>query len=240
MNKDFLRERWLTILSVESSYRSGYTEKYEDLLGKIFKFYEDDKRFYHTIEHVEHMLSKINESIKDYVYEYGYIIAELATFFHDIYYDPANINKNPSNEFLSSVIARRELHSINVEEKTICDVENLIRLTETHKVNTQLSIPNYIQEIFLDADMAILGETSEMYREYSDNIAKEYLNVVPNAAVYYTKRKEFLSKTLENKNIFYTCGWPGGYFGVKSEAQARLNMKNEIVRLDKLLAEETK
>ena len=221
----------LLSLAIDEQTLHDKKEKHVDLLFKLFKLYEDSKRFYHTIEHVEHMLFKIDELTNYYSPEY--LIIELATFFHDIYYDPANVGKSASNEFLSSVIARRELRNLNVKEKTICDVENLILLTKNHKINTDLPISNDAQEIFLDADMAILGETSEMYREYSDNIAKEYLNVVPNAAVYYTKRKEFLSKTLENKNIFYTKHMQDKY-----EVQARLNMKNEIVRLDKLLAEE--
>lgn len=236
MNKEKLINRWTMLLTLSSNEQTLHDkrEKYEDLLFKLFKLYEDGKRFYHTIEHIEHMLFKIDELTNYYSPEY--LIIELATFFHDIYYDPANVNKSASNEFLSSVIARRELRNLNINEKIICNVEDLIRLTENHKINLDIPISKDAQEIFLDADMSILGETPEIYKEYSDNIAKEYLNpkILPNSKVYYTKRKEFLSKTLENKHIFYTIHMQTHY-----EAQARLNMQDEIVRLDKLLTEES-
>jgi len=230
MDKDKLINNWSLLLG--EVVPSAKWEDQEPLLATILNWYGDGKRVYHTLEHVEHMLSKIDELTNIYLWDIA--ILKLATWYHDIYYDPFNVDGRLTNEFFSSVIARRELSELHLSETIIYDAEHLILLTKKHKIDLNLSIPKTIQEIFLDADMAILGESPELYKGYSDKIEKEYLNpgILPDPVIYYTKRKEFLLKTLKNKHIFYT-----EYMRNHYEVQARTNMSDEILNLDKLIEE---
>ena len=228
MDKDKLINNWSLLLG--EVVPSAKWEDQEPLIATILNWYGDGKRVYHTLEHVEHMLSKIDELTNIYLWDNTTL--KLATWYHDIYYEPANLDDRLSNEFFSAAIARRELSSLQFSENAICDIENLILLSKDHKINTALPIPKTIQEIFLDADMAILGETPEMYENYSTNVACEYVTSGIDLMLYYTKRKEFLLKMLKNEHIFYT-----DYMRDHYEAQARTNMTDEIVNLDKLIEE---
>jgi len=213
---------------------SSKWEEQENLLSTITNWYGDGKHVYHTLEHVEHMLTKIDELTNIYLQDKPTL--KLATWYHDIYYDPFNVDARLTNEFFSSVIARRELKELPLTDKTIIyDVEHLILLTKNHKIDLNLLIPKIIQEIFLDADMAILGESPELYKEYSDKLKKEYLNpgILPDSMIYYAKRKEFLRKVaLKNEHIFYT-----DYMRDHYEEQARRNIIDEFLKLDKLIEE---
>lgn len=214
-----------------------------DVLCNVFVKYGDNPRHYHNLDHIVHMLDKIDEIIKfsdllskKDVYEISLLKA--ATWYHDIYYEPFNFNVRLSNEFFSAATASREISELLPGVgyyDFIDDVKDLIMITQHHEPNPKLDADTDIQHIFLDADMSILGESPEKYEEYSEQIRDEYLapGILQSPVFYYQKRKEFLENTLKNKPIFYTM-----YMKDRYKEQAYKNMHNEIRKLDKLIEEE--
>lgn len=241
MERNTVRKKWNEFITAVGNcpLRAASADVVEDLLHTIFSKYEENHRFYHTLGHVVHMLDKIDEigthsdlSKKDNT------LLKAATWYHDIYYDPFNLSNRLSNEFFSTAVAYAELSELILNDESITfidDVTNIITLTQSHKPNPNLKIDINTQHIFIDADMSILGETPEKYKEYSEQITDEYFSniLLVTPLFFYKKRSEFLQKTLENKPIFYTS-----YMQDRYEEQAHTNIRNEIADLDKLMEEE--
>jgi len=238
MERNTVRTKWNEFIAslVYMQPKFASVEIVEDLLHTIFIKYGENHRFYHSIEHIIHMLDKIDEigahsglSKKDST------ILKAATWYHDIYYDPFNFHPRLSNEFFSGAIANVELGELGLNTENFAFIDNvryLITLTQSHEPRPYLNIDINTQHIFIDADMSILGETSEKYEEYSEQITDEYFSnsLLVTPLFFYKKRSEFLRKTLANKPIFYTS-----YMRDQYEEQACTNIRNEIDNLDKLI-----
>ncbi len=74
---------------------------------------------------------------------------------------------------------------------------------------------------FIDADLAILGASEDVYREYSKRIRREY-NFYPDV-IYMPGRKKVLKRFLDMSTIFKTT-----YFQEKYEEKAKMNLKLEL------------
>ena len=73
----------------------------------------------------------------------------------------------------------------------------------------------------LDIDLAILGQEQDIFKEYEDNIRKEYIYVPKE--IFNPKRSEILQSFLDRKSIYLT-----DYFKDKYEEIARDNLKKSI------------
>jgi len=80
------------------------------------------------------------------------------------------------------------------------------------------------EKLIIDIDISILGRSKEEYLKYTESIRKEY-KLIP-FFYYKKKRREIMSKFLENDRLYHT-----EYFCKKYETQARLNIKEEIETL---------
>ena len=78
--------------------------------------------------------------------------------------------------------------------------------------------------IFLDADLAILGQSDENYKLYTKQIRQEYSFF--SDADYKKGRVGVLKHFLAMERIYKT-----EYFFNKFEKQAKLNIENELKRL---------
>lgn len=179
---------------------------------EIESAYSQPGRQYHNLNHLEYMVEK--------AVEYQEEIQDLDTlkfsiFYHDIVYDT---NRN-DNEERSAEIARNRLTKLAVPEEKIIRCVAQILATKTHK-KTGDNDTDYL----LDFDLAYLGESPSLYREYSANIRKEY-SQYPDE-LFKQGRKRALQHFLEMKRIFKTEA-----FYQKYENQAKANLLEELRKL---------
>jgi predicted metal-dependent HD superfamily phosphohydrolase len=87
--------------------------------------------------------------------------------------------------------------------------------------NHQPSPGNLDSQIFLDADLAILGAPKLEYESYAQAIHREYSWVSDDE--YRTRRKQVLQNFLQRKRIYFT-----NQLFLSLEVKARLNLQAEI------------
>ena len=183
------------------------------LFKEIVEEYQSENRSYHNLEHVENLLSFLNEQEQELKCFDG---VKLAAWLHDIVYDTEANN----NEEKSAQYAQNNLEQLDVSKEIIAHVVALIRATEKHKVikNDDDSV------IFLDADLAILGSSKGSYDKYAAKIRKEYAWVSDEQ--YKANRIKVLESFLKRPQIYFT-----EKAGKELEQQARANIEREIARL---------
>ena len=177
--------------------------------NEIEKCYSHKKRHYHTLIHIGSLLNELNE-VKDLVNDWDTLL--FSVFYHDIVY---NISKT-NNEEKSAEFAAKQLLAINFPPIKIDLCKEQILATKGHLLNVDNDT-----NLFTDADLSILGKSPEIYREYMSQIRKEY-SVYPDF-VYKPGRKKVVSHFLDMENIYKTA-----FFFEKYEAQARVNLQNEL------------
>ena len=136
-----------------------------------------------------------------------------AVWYHDIIYKPSA----STNEKKSAIKAKDSMQKLGIAQSSIDKVVSLILATENHQSHT-----NDIQtQIFLDADMAILGSNNETYSKYCNTIRQEHSSIP--AFLFNRGRKKFLSAVLKQDAIFVSS-----FFSNKYEKTARINIELEI------------
>ena len=136
-----------------------------------------------------------------------------AVWFHDVIYD----TRRSDNEEQSAEFAERALLKLNAPPEVINRTKQLILATNKHRADGLGSDA----EVFLDADLSILGTSEQVYLEYSTAIRREY-EWVP-LALYREKRKGLLESFLTRERIYLT-----DEMRTRCEAQARQNLAREI------------
>jgi predicted metal-dependent HD superfamily phosphohydrolase len=176
-----------------------------ELWTEIEKHYSDKKRHYHTLQHLESLLTQLTE-VKDKIQDWDVILFTL--YYHDIIY---NATKS-DNEEKSSKLAEKRLKQISVSNDKIDFCKRQILATKSHLKSTD-SDTNY----FTDADLSILGQNWETYSLYYKNVRKEY-SIYPDL-VYNPGRKKVLKHFLSMNRIYKT-----DFFFCKFETQAKRNL----------------
>jgi len=157
-------------------------------------------RDYHTLKHLERIYQELENL------EVTPLLA-FATFYHDIVYDAS---RNDNEEY-SALFAQTRLRELNVPKELTQKVFQLIVETKTHQASSEEN------QLFLDADLAILGSNKKAYTQYTQQVRKEY--AIYDDATYFSGRKKVLKMFLEKEKIYKTQ-----YFHDKYEKQARVNM----------------
>lgn len=180
----------------------------EELWSEIKKYYSEKTRFYHTFDHIFDIyvqFFKLRTEIKDFE------TIMFSMFYHDIIYNP----QRADNEEQSVVFMQKSLSKIGFQKDKIERCKEQILATKSHIAY------NNDTNIFLDADLAILGQSDEDYKLYTQKIRQEYSFVSDED---YTKgRVGLLKHFLEMERIYKT-----EYFFDKFENQARKNIKKEL------------
>ncbi|MCA1991090.1 MAG: hypothetical protein LDL41_03450 [Coleofasciculus sp. S288] len=175
--------------------------------------YSSAARFYHTLEHIQHILEIINELR---LLATNFPALQLAAWFHDAIYDSrANDNEEKSADY--TVVA---LNQLEIPIVIIDRVKLLILTTKTHQALTT----DLDSQILLDADLAILGADELDYHAYARAIRQEY-SWVPDK-LYQLRRKQLLHNFLNREKIYFT-----NHLFNKLEARARRNLQEEIAVL---------
>lgn len=201
-------------------------------LEQIKERYSEPHRHYHTWKHIEYMFKTAEEN--------GVEVKEgsplwYAIVYHDIVYDPkANNNEEKSasayrDYFWKSFKKEKDkigfgafvTPNFTLESLT----QRLIILTKTHTIDRDMWFDDQLQfaKIIIDLDLAILGDTWEVYEEYASNVRKEYAHATDEE--WRHGRSKWLTDMCGRESIYYT-DW-----GKKREDQAKENLRKEYVRL---------
>jgi predicted metal-dependent HD superfamily phosphohydrolase len=207
---------------------------------ELVTVYTDPVREYHSSGHIENFINKLNELLRIYAFdEHDKVKAELifAAFFHDYFHNAHRHTQeipidSLSDEEMSADFALNALKRMGVRpSKSVSRIYQLIKLTETHQLDNTSQCSIQMQKVFLDADMAILGDIDPKYEEYMVGVWKEYAHIPPET--FMTGRINFLSQLLEKNAIFHTV-----YMNQLYRDQAFKNISYEIGILDKMNAEQ--
>mgnify|MGYP002349283385 CR=1 FL=1 len=190
--------------------KSAASDKWKELSD----LYCSKNRYYHTFTHINNMLKVLNSFgiIKnDEVCDDKLI---LAAIYHDAVYNP---QKN-DNEDKSSLLMERHLNFFAVDEE-INLIKKYILATKTHQKTDDEAV-----NLFIDADMSVLGASAAEYKKYAAQIRKEYAFMSDEQ--FKKGRLAFLEKTL-------LCPFCTELFRAELQENAQTNMQNEIESLRK-------
>jgi len=176
---------------------------------EIEKNYSRKSRHYHNLQHLETLFEEI-EHVKDKIKNFNTI--SFSIFYHDVIYDATS----KLNEEKSADVAKERLEILGLNNEDLQQVYEQILATKSHQKSE-----NEDANFLLDADLSVLGKTSEVYSEYTKQIRKEY-SIYPDF-LYKPGRKKVLQHFLELESIFKT-----EFFRNKYEIQARENIEYEL------------
>lgn len=180
-----------------------------ELWNEIAKNYSSNKRYYHTLQHLENLLTQLTE-VKGEIQNWDTILFTL--YYHDIIYN----SLKSDNEEKSAELAEKRMKQISVPDNSLELCRKQILATKSH-IKSDDSDTNY----FIDADLSVLGQPWETYSEYYRNVRKEY-SIYPDF-VYNPGRKKVLNHFLTMDRIFKT-----EFFQSKFEIRAKQNLQKEI------------
>lgn len=178
---------------------------------EIEKQYTSPKRYYHTLKHLENMMRSTDE-VATQISQIDAVW--FAVFYHDIVYKATSA----TNEAASALWFKKQISKTTFA--SIDTVVHFIEMTKTHERSSNNDL-NYL----LDADLAILGQSSKIYDTYAKAIRKEY-SVYP-TFMYNKGRKKVLEHLLKLPELFKT-----EMFRHKYEFQAKENLARELSQLN--------
>jgi len=203
----------------EHSFREtiAFYTKDEILIDSFWKeiasAYSNSSRKYHTLVHLEN-LNKELLPLKEKIGDWEIIVFSIA--YHDIVYNTLK----GDNEEESAKLAVARLNQLEIQKERIELCNSHILATKRHVANDTIDT-----SFFTDADLSILGYELPVYREYAQQIRKEY-RYYP-GPVYKAGRKKVLNHFLNMDRIFQT-----NHFYNLYERQARKNLTNELESLN--------
>lgn len=174
------------------------------------KSYSSKSRHYHNLKHIETMVHAF-DGYKAHLQFPNEILYGI--FYHDIVYDATR----KENELKSAILAVEKLPDHASIDKNL--VYEAIMATKMHQKNNIEDI-NWL----IDFDLIILAEDWDIYKNYCQQIRKEY-KIYPDF-LYNPGRKKALKHFLKSEFIFQT-----DLFREKYEAKARENIQREIDEL---------
>lgn len=178
----------------------------------ISSAYNSPNRFYHNLSHLESMFIEL-EKVKGEIIDWESILFSL--FYHDIIYD----SSRSDNEEKSAEFAKNELFSLNINAQQIEKIQQIILATKSHIPQNDSDI-----NIFLDADLSILGAEKGVYEMYSENIRLEYLEYP--SFVFNQGRINILEQFLSQRTIYKS-----EFFKRHLEDKANDNLSSELKKL---------
>ena len=170
-----------TFIELLTKYTDNDSLK-KELWTEIEKNYSSKKRHYHTLEHLDNLLSQLTD-VKSEIQNWEIILFTL--FYHDIIYNSIKSD----NEEKSAEFTENRMKQISVSNDKIELCKEQILATKSHIKSTD-SDTNY----FTDADLSVLGQNWETYLLYCKNVRKEY-SIYP-TLVYNPGRKKVLNHFL--------------------------------------------
>ncbi|WP_262689409.1 HD domain-containing protein [Kordiimonas aestuarii] len=197
MTDDTRRARWCEAFGAHENSIMVYN----DLCTRM----SEPQRFYHTLEHVDELLTLATDAGIDSPW------LDAAIWFHDAVYTPGD----GDNEAASARLATRTMARLSLTDDAQAHVITAIHASKDHKSTD----PDVMA--FLDLDMAILGSPPGRYIRYAADVRREFGHI--SDWRFGMGRKQFLKGCLKRKHIYLTP-----WFHERFEAQARANMQAEL------------
>jgi predicted metal-dependent HD superfamily phosphohydrolase len=195
---------WFSMLGTEN----GAVEIFDD----IFERYTTERRYYHTLEHVSWGLRRIGEIAAQVPASSVNVQAlKWAMFFHD-----AVMEGQPDDELKSAELASSTALTAGLSREFAESVARLILATAHDDPPTQID-----ECVMSDADISILGASSEHFDAYEDLIRKEWAHVSDDD--FALGRARVMLRFADKPVIFCT-----EYGRQKWEQQARLNLARSL------------
>lgn len=197
-----------TFFTLANKYSNNLT-----LINKLWLEIETNysykKRYYHNLTHLLNFLTQITLFKAEFE---NFDIALFSMYYHDIIYKATK----KDNEEKSAELAVIRLKKLAFPEDDIEICKQQILATKGHGTYENLDT-----NLFLDADLSILGQDWELYELYYQQVRKEYA-IYP-YFMYKEGRKKVLTYFLDMERIFKT-----EQFFHKYEKQARKNLAKEL------------
>ena len=183
--------------------------------------YATPPRAYHSLAHVGEVLKHFVEAGAGPGWTQPREVAA-AILYHDAIY----IAGAKDNEARSGVLARDHFTQWPQPGLDLDRVVALIDMTARHGSWSPADFPGEGADadarLFLDCDMAILGEPPAVFDAYDRGIAAEYRGAVP-GWLFAINRKRFLKALLARERIYVS-----DFFHARLDAQARGNLRRAI------------
>jgi len=208
--RESLKARWRTHVQMLGNFSPDIVSRTFD---NLCTSYNEPQRRYHTLTHLAWLFDCL-ELHADEIGEPARLA--FAAWYHDIVYDP----RRTDSEARSAERAMKELDELGAEPSLRARVIQLILATRDHASGGI----DYDDDIFLDADFAILGAPEETYRRYAADVRAEYSHVGDDE--WKSARSAFLKKVADAPRVFRTGIFEGAYAG-----QARENIAWELAEL---------
>lgn len=174
---------------------------------EVSRLYSDSSRHYHNLQHIANFY---NELLKCKAVIDNWDAVFLAMVYHDVVY----VASKQDNEAKSAALAIAHFTEMGLDTGFARQAKDLIIATASHKATGDQTT-----DLFIDADMSILGVPIEKYKQYVQQVYQEYA-IIPDFAA---KRKRFLEKFVHTDRIFITS-----FFHKLYEDSARYNIHQEI------------
>jgi predicted metal-dependent HD superfamily phosphohydrolase len=163
----------------------------EKAFNRLVAAYSTPNRYYHTLEHIDRLLSTI-QILQGYTNNLPAV--QLAAWFHDVVYD----SQAQDNEERSTEYAFELLSNLGIPKSTITTVTHLILNTKNH----QAAVNDYDSQVLIDADLAIFATNTVQYGEYAHAIRQEHAWVSDEK--YIRGRQQVLERFLLRSRIYFT------------------------------------
>lgn len=172
--------------------------------------YSEPHREYHTLTHIQECLKQF-----DVLRDHGPnpFAVELAIWFHDAVYSV----RRKRNEEESAIKMVSFATIANIDSKTIEIAINCIQASK-HDCFPQ----THSEQVMIDVDLAILGQTWPQYELYTQQIRKEYAHV-PHV-MYVLNRRQIMKRFVDERPYIYFTP----HMREHHEAQARANIAREL------------
>ena len=207
MSASNLRNAWSALWR-----RLGAKGEADSVYEELLLAYSEPRRAYHTLAHVEHCLTELADVSAAAT---NLDAIEFAIWLHDAVYD----TKAKDSEERSAALARNVLRSATLSDSFGDLVAGLILATKHATPPATLS-----EQILVDVDLSILGQSHGTFDEYERQIRSEY-SWVP-AEAFANGRSAILSSFLARPRIYST-----EFFYGKYEKTARENLARSITQL---------
>jgi pantetheine-phosphate adenylyltransferase len=207
--EDWLEKNWIGLFG--STDRA--VEEFQFLCGG--ESYGGAGRHYHNIEHLVHGLSEIQAWAANTRAPKEDVQSISAAFwYHDAVYGGGG---NVSDEEASA----RRWESSGLLPALASESASLIRVTDHFQA---VHLDPRLKHVMLGADLAILGQSSDVYKGYAEAIRKEYAHV--NEDAYCSGRAGALEHLLQkaHKGVLFEDPW----FAKRYQEQAISNLAREI------------
>lgn len=189
--------------------RLGAAGDPEAVLSDLRSRYSEPHRAYHTLAHIRHCLEEF-EPLRAQAAAPDAI--ELAIWYHDAIYDP----RAADNEERSAELFARTAGSAGLAGPLIETTRTLILATRHRAVPADADA-----RLFVDIDLAILGQPWDRFQQYEEEIRREY-SWVP-SLIFRMKRGQILRGFLDRPTIYGTPAFRDRY-----EASARENLRRSL------------